>query len=56
MSVILEFKSLERPTVGELWFYLRVLGKVPWGPVMHLRQALAMCVHFVRVRLGFTGK
>jgi glycosyltransferase involved in cell wall biosynthesis len=51
MSVILEFKSIDRPTAADLWFYLRVLGKVPWGPGMHLRQCLAMCIHFLRVRL-----
>jgi glycosyltransferase involved in cell wall biosynthesis len=56
MSVILEFKSIERPTVGELWFYLRLLGRVPWGPFMHLRQAAAMCSHFLRVRLRFGGR
>jgi glycosyltransferase involved in cell wall biosynthesis len=56
MSVILEFKSLERPTVGELWFYLRLLGKLPWGPGMHLRQAAAMCLHFLRVWLRPASK
>jgi hypothetical protein len=56
MSVILEFKLIERPTVGELWFYLRLLGRVPWSPLMHLRQAAAMCSHFLRARLRFGGR
>lgn len=51
MSVILEFKSLERPTAADLWFYLRLLGRVPWSPGMHARQFVAMCIHFLRVRL-----
>ena len=56
MSVILEFKSIERPTLGELWFYVRLLAKVPWGPTMWLRQAIAMCIHFLRVRMRFGRK
>jgi glycosyltransferase involved in cell wall biosynthesis len=56
MSVILEFKAIERPTLGELWFYVRLLAKVPWGPFMWLRQAVAMGFHFLRVRTRFARK
>jgi glycosyltransferase involved in cell wall biosynthesis len=56
MSVLMEFKSLDRPALGDLWFYLRLLGKVPWGPGMHLRQGAAMCLHFLRIRLRPAAK
>lgn len=51
MSVILEFKSLHAPRLADLWFYLRLLHKVPWWPSMHMRQCVAMWVHFVRVKV-----
>lgn len=51
MSVILEFKSLREPSLGDLWFYLRLLRNVPWGPSMHFRQWMAMCLHFFRTKL-----
>jgi len=50
MAVIIEFKGLPRPTLGDLGFYLRMLRRVPWSPVMFVRQWLAMCLHYLRSR------
>lgn len=52
MAVIVEFKALPSPMLDDLWFYLRMLRRVPWPPAMHARQWLAMWRHFLRRRLG----
>jgi glycosyltransferase involved in cell wall biosynthesis len=50
MAVIIEFKGLPKPTLGDLGFYLRMLRRVPWSPLMFARQWLAMCLHYLRRR------
>jgi glycosyltransferase involved in cell wall biosynthesis len=52
MSVIIEFKSLPRPSFDDLRFYLRMLRRVPWPLTTHARQWLAMWLHFLRARRG----